>query len=1809
MGIAVPQLAPASEDRVSGAQVIDGSLKFNGSSKNRLDRTVSSVGNQKTWTWSGWIKRNKLADEQVVFTAGASTGGTYWAALRLNTDDSLQFINNSSNSTDININTTQRFRDVSSWYHILLRVDITNTTTNDRIDLYINGVKVDDFSTQTQPGTGVNTGINYNHIHAIGGEPARNLYYDTLQMSQVYLIDGQALGPENFGYTDPLTNTWRPKKYTGEFNFTVGTTNYTSISTLAALSGSTLNSSYNDVSKVFDGSGTGVRTVEETSNQGEKLSITFSPAITLSSQTVSIDTYSTYQGMFVTVGGADGSRVSGSDSNTTTLTTGSLSGSLSKITVDNGTDSSGRGASILRIRIGGSTLLNPVIGVNGFYLPMDGNSPIGHDLSKPNPVNNGTTWSSGTVNGTPYNATYTWEKAFDGNLTGTGAAGGVNTANQFNLALPNIDITGKNVTIYGNSNSADVWLNGTQLFMTSGTVYSGSVYQKSFTSSDIGSTTLTQIGLDAGLTVYGVAIDGVILIDGMYGNGWTPSRFGGSNSLEKATGAKPILNTDGGGSVARPGVFGSEENLFYTVTTANGSVYQFDITSGNNPSLSFIRGATYRFDYTSHSSHPLRFSSTNPDSSTSAYTDGTNTSVSNVITITVPHNAPDTLYYYCTAHASGMNGSISVITDETKADPYAWKNTLALPLVGNSSDVSNSVNSGSTTKTITNNGVNISNANSNFYGGSHYWDGGTTDRLTVTYNSEFQFGTGDFCVEFWVNLSTTSGNQYFWDFDTNGGNFQYNSNVLSYSDGYVAGGGPLYSTGIKLAVGKWYHLAFTRKSGIGRIFVDGTMRATGTTTYNYNQTSVLDIGNGYNNSGYEITGYMQDFRIYKGVAKYTTDFVVPATSPDILPDTPSGVSGGSKLAKVTDGAVSFDGSGDFLTVPGNTDIDVGAGDFTVECLVYKNTASEMQIFDFRGNPCSTGWALYTKADGRLEVYDSGAGTQLGNSNPYNLTVGTWDHISLTKSGSTVTFWVNGVNGGTFTRSSLASTTSLRIGISCDGNSPFNGFMSNVRILKGTALYTSNFTPPFRTLTNVTNTKLLCCQSNTSVHVAAVIPGTFSNDGTTWSSTVSGAVAGSPYDATKMFDGNLDTYTDHNAQNSTITWTRTLTSVTSLRVYIHQGNSTGTVTTVGGNGTQVDTISTNFGPGWHNITLGTTGSTINSIAFTRGGSGNPLSIHAVEVNGTALIDGFVGKPVLKAGDAAATTLNPFTTDIDAVRGQESGYSTWNPLSNYGLTLANGNLDWQGGTNQRYCRPTLFADSGKWYCEFHMRSTSHIPGIIREDHKDAAGILGELASSRFQNNGTIGYSGGDSVTGGTTWAAGDCVQLFMDMDNKSIYWGVNGIMKIGDDGLSGNPLSGSKHTGAVIYPGVDGLTDRISEKAWGPAAGTPSANSTSVYSSVNFGQKPFKYAPPEGYQPWNGANIRPETVIARSDHYVAATIYTGNGTGQSINTGQKPDFVWIKNRTDTTSHMLFDSVRGIQKVIYSNAVTQELPAAISVTAFNRNGFTVSSANEINGNNDNIVAWTWKAGGNKNTFNVDDVGYASATAAGLDGGTLNPTAASVGTKQGFSIIKYTGAGAAKTINHGLNQAPEFMLVKRTDANASWAVYHIGTGNTKVFELNSTTQPNTSSSVWNSTTPTSSVFSIGDYADSGGNSNVYISYLWHSVPGLQKFGTYDGNSSNDGPFIELGFRPAVLLIKRYDGAGNWIIVDSKRNPFNVVDKQLLPNLTDGDYTEAAIDLVSNGFKVRLGSSGHVNQHDFIYMAWAEAPAFNLYGAQSNAR
>ena len=141
----------------------------------------------------------------------------------------------------------------------------------------------------------------------------------------------------------------------------------------------------------------------------------------------------------------------------------------------------------------------------------------------------------------------------------------------------------------------------------------------------------------------------------------------------------------------------------------------------------------------------------------------------------------------------------------------------------------------------------------------------------------------------------------------------------------------------------------------------------------------------------------------------------------------------------------------------------------------------------------------------------------------------------------------------------------------------------------------------------------------------------------------------------------------------------------------------------------------------------------------------------------------------------------------------------------------------------------------------------------------------------------------------------------------------------------------------------------------------------------------------------------------------------------------------------------------------------------------------------------------------------------------------------------------------------------------------------------------------------------SSGTNLNANADGQSHICYAWHSVPGLQKFGTYIGNGNADGSYIELGFRPSLVIIKCLEGQ-NYIMHDSTREPFNPVNLQVYPSIANAEYAfdGNAKDLLSNGFKLR-GTNAGTNDSDgttkYVYMAWAEAPASNLFGGQSNAR
>ena len=213
MGIAIPQVI--TPDRATGAQVIDGSLRFDSSKSNRLEKTPFTEGSRTTYTYSVWIKRHTFGEMVVL---GAYQDDSNRTRLLFDANDRMQFFTRLSNNSH-SLFTDARLRDPSNFYHLVWSVDTTQSTASERVKMYINGV-LQTLTGTDYPDQNELTFINKSEEHNIGNgqDSGGDEAFFNGSMSQAYFIDGQQLGPENFGFTDPLTNTWKPKKYTGDFN-------------------------------------------------------------------------------------------------------------------------------------------------------------------------------------------------------------------------------------------------------------------------------------------------------------------------------------------------------------------------------------------------------------------------------------------------------------------------------------------------------------------------------------------------------------------------------------------------------------------------------------------------------------------------------------------------------------------------------------------------------------------------------------------------------------------------------------------------------------------------------------------------------------------------------------------------------------------------------------------------------------------------------------------------------------------------------------------------------------------------------------------------------------------------------------------------------------------------------------------------------------------------------------------------------------------------------------------------------------------------------------------------------------------------------------------------------------------------------------------------------------------------------------------------------------------------------------------------------------------------------------------------------
>jgi len=614
--------------------------------------------------------------------------------------------------------------------------------------------------------------------------------------------------------------------------------------------------------------------------------------------------------------------------------------------------------------------------------------------------------------------------------------------------------------------------------------------------------------------------------------------------------------------------------------------------------------------------------------------------------------------------------------------------------------------------------------------------------------------------------------------------------------------------------------------------------------------------------------------------------------------------------------------------------------------------------------------------------------------------------------------------------------------------------------------------------------------------------------------------------------------------------------------------------------ETDSITGVWKPKAYSGTYGTNGFELNfsdnsnNTAATIGkdysGNGNNWTPNNISVTAGVTYDSMQDVPTLTSATAANyAVINPIYKS-----------SSQPTISNGNLTVAPNVATYQNAFS------TIGSISGKQYCEITITgapNSANMWGVANAAQLNSMTTTAEIIGSSALSGTGYGYyyngqkySAGTLSSYGNAVSSGDVMGIALDLDNGKVWFSLNGTWQ-----ASGDPAAGTN----AAFTGI------VASGIWFFGATAHSGGSTAF--NYNFGQQPFVYTPPTGFVALNTYNL-PTSTITNGAAYMAATTYTGNGSTQTItntvgSTSFQPDFVWIKDRNTARGSMLFDSVRGIYIRLRSNSTDAEQTETDTLTAFNSNGFNLSTNVAVNGSTETYVGWQWKAG---------------TTSASNTNGSITSTV-SVGATQGFSVVTYTGSGANATVGHGLGVAPNLIIVRNRTASAqNWQVYSSVTGATKRLFLDLTDAAQTVSTVWNNTAPTSTVFSIGTVTDVNGNTNNFVAYCFAQVAGYSAFGSYTGNGSADGPFVYTGFRPRWIMTKSStlaSGASVWVIADSSRLGYNADNATLNANETDAENNSQRLDILSNGFKQRTSpTSSNGNGETYIYMAFAENPFKN---------
>ena len=581
-----------------------------------------------------------------------------------------------------------------------------------------------------------------------------------------------------------------------------------------------------------------------------------------------------------------------------------------------------------------------------------------------------------------------------------------------------------------------------------------------------------------------------------------------------------------------------------------------------------------------------------------------------------------------------------------------------------------------------------------------------------------------------------------------------------------------------------------------------------------------------------------------------------------------------------------------------------------------------------------------------------------------------------------------------------------------------------------------------------------------------------------------------------------------------------------------------------------------------------------------------------------------------------------------------YATYNPLDvhpSYVPTFSNGNLTATGNSGNVYsqCRGTIGISSGKFVIQITPGSTlsnGALLGVIRASDlqnapSSATGTKGILC--RSDNGGQIYNDGTAAQSSLGTWDNGNDMRVEVNADDGTVAF-------FKDGSAYGSAVSSITFDEPWVF-------------TWMPFnayAATLEHSIAAMDGTVT-----------SGFKEWNTANLTAPAVTKPVEQF-KTIIY--EGTGSALKTGQSgvpelgftPDMVWIKDRDETDSHALFNSVIGVQNYFQMNNAGNMQTSSSGITAFSSteetdtsHGFTIGGdLNPINSSGDSMVAWCFKAGGAPTADNsggqtptsgsrmdggsVSTTNYSTQTTAG---GTIKyPIRMSTASHGGFSIFTFNGGSGPSCIPHGLSTSlpgggrPEMLILNNVSGDAgggtiSRPVFHIGTHPTtpwlRYLQLQISDGHNTLGDAgtwaWDEKQPGTETVTIGTGGAFNDAGDVICAMAFARVPGLIGIGSYTGNNSADGPNVVIddggsGFKPAWIMLKKFDVSGNWFIKDNARNTHNPVNLEVYANSTDADYSDgnSNVDFIANGFKIKGAAGGYNSSgHTITYLAFAESP------------